>query len=850
MTKKILSFILVMIMFLVVCTVPLSEVQAAETFGTTISAGVAYSMVIKADGSLWAWGANGAGQLGDGTRVKKLTPVKIMEEVASVSTARFSSMVIKYDGSLWAWGNNKYVHLGDGTETDRLTPVKIMDGVAKVSTGESHTLAVKKDGSLWAWGLNEDGQLGDGTLEDRLSPVKIMDGVADVSTGLGYSMAIKTDGSLWTWGENDNGQLGDGTTENRLKPVKVMERIVSISAGDMHSAAIDADGSLWAWGSNSFGQIGDTNGNVKDNQLGYPDQKTPLKIMDEVNSVSAGWGHTMAIKADGSLWAWGLNYFGELGNDRQGDESVFAYAEAGNAEGITAINYLIQPTPIKVMDGFEAVSAGSTHTLALKADGTLWAWGSNNSGELGNDKKGNYIQEELGTIQTIPEKITDNVATKNDAINRGYIYDTVDPGDSVVLPVEELTYVWDSESAASAVSSLASGLTASQKKSPTGIDRITLFAEQAIMAATNVHSDQNNFAIFLDSITYFHTKANEAKAAVKNAIAASGITTQREISAGMKTVLDGASEAEIYIETDVADTTLDSICFETIGFTITLSKESLVANLKESHLELSMKESIAATASGAKAYTISFNKPLTDNIKISLPPMEGDPTYQAIVDSNGKAVGGKYNPATGMLEARIKAGGTYTVKNNKKEFIDLAYKSKEMQDAINILASKGIINGTSTNSYSPDATISRVEIAAVIVRTLSKLDQDADGGFDDVNRNDWFFSTAGSAKKYGIMKGTGTSFEPKVSITKDQIVAVAARTLRNAMKYSDSANTGKYLAEYMDNSELPSWGVNEVTLATRENLVIKRADDMFKPKDVMTRGDAAIILYRMFNRIW
>ncbi|MDY4873393.1 MAG: FN3 associated domain-containing protein, partial [Alloprevotella sp.] len=142
-----------------------------------MSASTSHTIATKNDGSLWAWGYNSYGQLGDGTTTNKTTPIKIMDNVVSTSASRYHSLAIKNDGSLWAWGRNSYGQLGDGTTTNKTTPVKIMDNVVSTSAGLYHSLAIKNDGSLWAWGDNSDGQLGDGTTTNKTTPVKIMDNV-------------------------------------------------------------------------------------------------------------------------------------------------------------------------------------------------------------------------------------------------------------------------------------------------------------------------------------------------------------------------------------------------------------------------------------------------------------------------------------------------------------------------------------------------------------------------------------------------------------------------------------------------------------------------------------------------
>jgi len=199
---------------------------AAVTAGTPemqrLAGGASHSLAIKTDGSLWGWGWNGYGQLGDGTTDDRSTPVQALTGVAAVAAGGSHTLAIKTDGSLWAWGNNEYGQLGDGTTTYRLTPVQVLSEVAAVSGGWYHTLALKTDGSLWAWGRNYDGEVGDGTNDDRLTPVQVLTGVAAVAAGGNHTLALKTDDSLWAWGYNRSGQLGDGTTTDRPSPVPVI----------------------------------------------------------------------------------------------------------------------------------------------------------------------------------------------------------------------------------------------------------------------------------------------------------------------------------------------------------------------------------------------------------------------------------------------------------------------------------------------------------------------------------------------------------------------------------------------------------------------------------------------------
>jgi len=396
-----------------------TAIPSMEIVYITVGDGVSYA--IDSDGNLWAWGNNTSGQIGDGTitiwdetggtgRPAELieynnrhTPIKIMDSVVSISSGRAHTMAIRTDGSLWGWGDNAFGALGDGTTESRLTPTRIMESVSAVSVGFGHTLAIKDDGSLWAWGQNHSGQLGDGTHtthqvndNNRHRPIKIMDSVTYISAGFFHSMAITADGTLWAWGNHSHYQLGNGWRGNEISfngqniqtvPIPIMDSVVSVSAGSDHTMAIGADGSLWAWGSNWVGQLG---GEAIDGH--FYNRTTPMKIMDSVMSVSAGQSHTMAIMADGSLWGWGGDR-GAIGSD---DGVVYRYHGGWRRRA---------QIPVTIMDSVVMVSAGRSHTLALTIDGSVWAWGSNWSGQLGD---GTTVQ------RNFPVKIIDGSSDQFD----------------------------------------------------------------------------------------------------------------------------------------------------------------------------------------------------------------------------------------------------------------------------------------------------------------------------------------------------------------------------------------------------------------------------------------------------
>jgi len=305
--------------------------------------------------------------------------------------------------------------LGHGEGVTRLnTPTRLPstlggERAVSVSAGAGHSLALTADGAVWSWGGGSLGQLGHGDLQNQLLPKKIEalagQRVVAVSAGDGYSLALTADGAVWSWGYGYSGRLGHGDQQDQLLPMKIEamagQRVLAVSAGFAHSLAITADGSVWSWGRGTFGKLG--HGQQQQNQL--EPKKVEAFAGQRVIAVSAGNLHSLAITADGSVWSWGWGACGRLGHgDQQGQ---------------------LLPMKIEALAGQRvlAVSAGFAHSLALTADGAVWSWGAGGGGKLGHGDE---------QSQLLPKKVEALTARRVVAVSAGVMHSLAPTADGAI----------------------------------------------------------------------------------------------------------------------------------------------------------------------------------------------------------------------------------------------------------------------------------------------------------------------------------------------------------------------------------------------------------------------------------
>jgi alpha-tubulin suppressor-like RCC1 family protein len=330
-------------------------------------------LALKTDGTIWAWGSNTYGSLGLGDTINRSSPVQVGTDTDWVDVS--TKGAIKSNGTLWTWGFNNLQQLGLSLPFNQFRPIDINRSFTTFTTANEFALAVSHGGTLWSWGLNTNGQLGINNTSDRTRPVQV--GIdtnwKNVSAGIDHTIGIKTDGTIWSWGGNTSGQLGQSDVVSRSNPTQIGANTnwKSSSTGNSFTIAIRTDGTMWSWGDNSpSGQLG---ANLRPVSFGLLRRSSPVQIgtRSDWTQVSSGAAHTIALRSDGTIWSWGLNTSRQLG-----------FVTTFN-------NPRSSPIQIGVSSNWSQVAAGGDNSAAIRTDGTLWTWGNNASGQIGIDNTNN-----------------------------------------------------------------------------------------------------------------------------------------------------------------------------------------------------------------------------------------------------------------------------------------------------------------------------------------------------------------------------------------------------------------------------------------------------------------------------
>lgn len=387
MTKRLLMlfFSILLPVFLFAC----GSGNPSTTSSTFITG---FSAVRSDSSTVRTWGANGFGQLGNGSTSDSHIPVKVVNltnNITAIATGGGHMLALDSTlGTVWAWGYNANGQLGNAATANSATPVNVVpsvgaapfSGVTAIAAGSQHSLAIAGDKTVWAWGYNGLGQLGNMTISNSSVPVQvkksdgsILPNIIAIAAGGDFSLALDGNGVVWAWGNNAKGQLGVSSatpTSPGAVQVNGLPFITKIAAGGAHGLALDLSGAVWGWGYNAFGQLGQPVDNT--NPIIFPvKQITALTVA--AKEISAGSAHSLALSNDGSVYSWGYNFYGQLGNNLP----------------LKSETPLTDPRQVEdqsksPLTNIVSIAAIGFQNVAIDGIGNVWTWGYNGYGQLGD----------------------------------------------------------------------------------------------------------------------------------------------------------------------------------------------------------------------------------------------------------------------------------------------------------------------------------------------------------------------------------------------------------------------------------------------------------------------------------
>ena len=389
--------------------------------------GNGYSLALSADGTVYTWGRNEYGQLGNGvTATNSPVPVAVKtagtpmegKTIVQISAKVWYALALASDGTVYSWGFNSWGQLGNGTSgtaNNASAPVAVktagtpMEGktIVQVAAGATHSLALATDGTIYAWGKNEYGQLGNDSTTNSPVPVAVktagtpMDGktIIQIHAGYEHSLALASDGTVYAWGRNNSGQLGKNDATDTHIPAAVQtlgtpmagKVIVQLAAGNSQSMALASDGTVYTWGWNQYGQLG--NGTTTNSRIPVAVVTTGTPLAGKtISQIAAGNAHALAMTDDGAIYSWGWNQYGQLGNGTTTNSRI-------------PVAVVTTGTPLAGKTIIQITSGGSPNSLVLADDGAMYTWGWGQYGQLGDSTIGTDAKVPVAVSTTPPSAL-------------------------------------------------------------------------------------------------------------------------------------------------------------------------------------------------------------------------------------------------------------------------------------------------------------------------------------------------------------------------------------------------------------------------------------------------------------
>lgn len=802
-----------------------------------IATGFEHSLYLKEDGTVWSWGYNANNQLGYGPSDNgKITPIQVagLSDIIAVEAGHKHSLALDADGYVWCWGNNEFGQQGNGTTNgNEAAPRQVagVNNVAALAAGWAHTLALKTDGTVWAWGYNSQGQLGDNTEITRTIPFQVpgLSGIVAIAAGNQHSLALKNDGTIWAWGGGGEGQLANIGSVKTPGQITGLAGVTGIYASGHNSLALVGD-DLYIWGDNVGGQLGDGQRPT--------DSAVPIPILSGIETAAgSGLGsYFLARKTDHTVWIWGDNSVGQLGTGDNVNHNI----------PVQNINF----------GGFTdfAVAEGSSHGLALKSDGTLYAWGYNNHGQLGDDSTTD--RNAPIAVQFEPSAPVYTLTVENGSGGGSYAAGTMV---NIVAASPSFNYSfsgWTSSNGGTFANESSASTTFTMPGNATVITAGYTYIGGSSGNSTPSASKQTGNAMLEVSSQQGNIVTGGGNVVIS--VPPTGVDAYSlGISTDYLSNLNG--EGTLTFHTDTGSITLPSNMLTGVSDISGSKAEVTIGKGDKSAIPEHMKAAIGdkpliqltLSIDGKQTDWSNRNAPVTVSVPYTPTAAELANPESIVVwylDGSGKAVSvpnGRYDPATGRVTFFTTHFSDYAVAYVHKTFSDLS-NVEWARKAIEVMASKGITSGTGNSTFSPRANITRADYMVLLINTLD-LTADFTENFDDVKPGTYYYNAAGTAKKLGIATGSGNNrFNPTENISRQDMMVLANRALE---KYQGlkAADNNTILEKFSDKKDIAEYAAGSLSTLANEGW-IEGSGNKLNPRSAATRAEVAVFLYSIYNK--
>ncbi len=867
----------------------------------SIETGHHHALALAQNGEVWSWGDNVYSQQGGGTTGGiQTTPAKvsILSNVKAIAAGWAHSLALKDDGTLWAWGYNSEGQVGNNSDNVyEPTPVQVLDNVAAISAGNQHSLVLKNDGTVWAWGNNGTGQLGIAPGPGKKSPQQVLglSGITRVYASDDNSAALAGN-SLYVWGANNQGQLGDGTKNARAGVGSVLlSGVKDISGSGYSLIAQKTDNSIWVWGYNSNGQLG----NGTNNNSLIPIQSTQLSALNiQALAVVEGGYHCLAIDSAGDLWAWGWNNMGQLGDGTQIDRNVPVRVQFSGGPPLPTV------TGVTVTPSTATVQKGTTKQFSATVEGTnnpsqnvTWSVNSTSGSSISTSGLLTVVAGE--TAATLTVTATSTVDNTKSGMATVTVTESADP-DSVIVgnaltAVENATYGNISQGAAgsevaikAAIRAIAvaalnnSGINVAFNGVNYTLAMADNSANKAVLRDMAIAALSNNsVTVTVNTVSYAQPVAGTAanpsgtngsytftvtvgKGALSSttaqktvAISATAYTSPGSPSGGSSSsspsgtlvTSSGTNVSDSGVALSFPAGAVESDVRVQVREAALTSGMSLPADSQLISKVLDIVKDKSGNFAEPVTVTMSFNRSQIDSDKYDIKICYFDEEKGQWVELDNIEVDMASGTVSGQVEHFTKFAVIATPKAVEKEEVPTPEPQPEFklpadiaghwaQESIVKLMQAGVTNGYTNGSFQPEKEVSRAEFTVMLVKAL-KLEPKQETVFKDTASH-WAKDSIATASAHGVISGYDqNSFGPDDKITREQAAVIITRAAK--------LQAGGQVLSFSDAKQVSPWALSGVTAVVGNSYMGGYPDNSFRPQGFTSRAESAVIIARLLK---